>query len=85
MIKNSKSFLADKIAREADVFDCFVCEVGSGPGSLTRSVLQAGARHVAAVEIDRRFIPALEVMCKINICTYLGCLLKFSIFTKSHN
>ena len=57
-----KYFIPDKIAGEADVFDCFVCEVGSGPGSLTRSVLHAGARHVAAVEIDRRFIPALEVM-----------------------
>ena len=68
---NSKSSFTDKIAREADVFDCFVCEVGSGPGSLTRSVLRAGARHVAAVEIDRRFIPALEVMCKSNTCTSL--------------
>ena len=43
------------------MFDCFVCEVGSGPGSLTRSILHHGARQVAAVEIDRRFIPALEV------------------------
>ncbi len=47
--------------RKADVFDCHVCEVGSGPGSLTRSVLQAGVKHVAAVEIDKRFIPILEV------------------------
>lgn len=56
-----KIFTTDKIACEADIFDCFVCEVGSGPGSLTRSVLHAGARRIAAVEIDRRFIPALEV------------------------
>ena len=45
----------------ADVFDCHVCEVGAGPGSLTRSLLQAGAKHVAAVEIDGRFMPSLEV------------------------
>jgi 16S rRNA A1518/A1519 N6-dimethyltransferase RsmA/KsgA/DIM1 with predicted DNA glycosylase/AP lyase activity len=60
-LQKFEMLFADKIAGEADVFDCFVCEVGSGPGSLTRSVLHAGARHVAAVEIDRRFIPALEV------------------------
>ncbi|XP_046849387.1 trafficking protein particle complex subunit 10-like [Xenia sp. Carnegie-2017] len=54
--------ITDKIVSKADVYDCFVCEVGSGPGSLTRSVLHAGARQVAAVEIDQRFIPALELL-----------------------
>ena len=49
------------MARAADVFDCHVCEVGAGPGSLTRSILHAGARHVAAVEIDKRFLPSLQV------------------------
>ena len=43
------------------MFDCHVCEVGAGPGSLTRSLLHAGAKHIAAVEIDRRFLPSLEV------------------------
>ena len=52
---------ADKVVRKANVFDCHVCEVGAGPGSLTRSILQAGVRHLAAVEIDHRFIPVLEV------------------------
>lgn len=54
--------LIDKIAKVADVFDCNVCEVGAGPGSLTRSLLHAGSKHVAAVEIDRRFLPSLEVL-----------------------
>lgn len=44
------------------MFDCHVCEVGAGPGSLTRSLLHAGAKHVAAVEIDRRFLPSLEML-----------------------
>lgn len=52
--------VADKIAKRADVFDCHVCEVGAGPGSITRSILQAGVRHLAAVEVDKRFIPVLE-------------------------
>ncbi|KAK3741717.1 hypothetical protein QZH41_012909 [Actinostola sp. cb2023] len=54
--------ITDKIAKVADVFDCYVCEVGAGPGSLTRSVLHAGARHVAAVEIDKRFLPSLQLL-----------------------
>lgn len=54
--------IADKVVRKANVFDCHVCEVGAGPGSLTRSILQAGVRHLAAVEIDHRFIPVLEVL-----------------------
>lgn len=53
--------ISDKIARVSDVFDCHVCEVGAGPGSLTRSLLRAGAKHVGAVEIDGRFLPSLEV------------------------
>ena len=36
-------------------------EVGPGPGAITRALLDAGARHVIAVEKDRRFIPSLEV------------------------
>lgn len=52
--------VTDKIARKADVFDAHVCEVGAGPGSITRSILQAGVRHLAAVEIDKRFLPVLE-------------------------
>lgn len=43
------------------MFDCDVCEVGAGPGSLTRSLLRVGAKHVGAVEIDGRFLPSLEV------------------------
>ena len=36
-----------------------VVEVGPGPGGLTRALLASGARHVLAVELDRRAIAAL--------------------------
>ncbi len=39
-----------------------VIEVGAGPGGLTRSLLRANARHVIAVEKDRRFLPALQLL-----------------------
>ena len=49
------------MALKADVFDCHVVEVGSGPGALTRSLISAGVRHLHAVEIDKRFLPSLQV------------------------
>ncbi|EGG21401.1 Dimethyladenosine transferase [Cavenderia fasciculata] len=55
--------ITDKICREAGGFkDCTVIEVGAGPGGLTRSLLTAGAKKVIAVEMDRRFIPALRML-----------------------
>ena len=37
-----------------------VLEIGAGPGGLTRALLDEGAKHVIAVETDRRCIAALE-------------------------
>jgi len=54
--------VTDKIVKVAgSLRDCCVCEVGPGPGSLTRSILNAGAKKVVAVEKDVRFLPSLEV------------------------
>jgi dimethyladenosine transferase 1 len=41
-----------------------VIEVGPGPGLLSRSILDAGAKKVIAVEKDDRFIPTLHVRGK---------------------
>ena len=53
--------LTAKIARQAgDLSACDVLEIGPGPGGLTRGLLSEGARHVLAIEKDRRCLPALN-------------------------
>lgn len=64
--KLSQNFLLDlniteRMVRAAGpVSNATLIEVGSGPGSLTRSCLLSGAKHVIAVEKDPRFVPALK-------------------------
>ncbi|EYB90211.1 hypothetical protein Y032_0222g2614 [Ancylostoma ceylanicum] len=38
----------------------WVCEVGPGPGGITRAILETGCDRLDVVEIDQRFIPPLE-------------------------
>src|ERR1041384_3376057 len=52
--------LTSRIARAAAPLEhANIIEIGPGPGALTRALLIAGARHVIAVERDRRCIEAL--------------------------
>ncbi|KAG0277984.1 Dimethyladenosine transferase 1, mitochondrial [Linnemannia exigua] len=71
--KFSQNFILDKnvtdtIAHHAkiSVKDDLVVEVGPGPGLLTRSILDAGARRVVVVEKDTRFVPTLQQLSEAS-------------------
>jgi len=55
--------LTRRIARAAGPLQGVrIVEIGPGPGGLTRALLLEGARSVAAIEKDARFLPALEAI-----------------------
>ncbi|KAK6731011.1 hypothetical protein RB195_007463 [Necator americanus] len=62
----SQNYLMDmnltrKIVRSAGVQPGdWVCEVGPGPGGITRAILESSCDRLDVVEIDKRFIPPLE-------------------------
>ena len=63
----SQNFLLDsnvsrKIVRSAGaVQNGVVCEVGPGPGGISRAILDAGVKQLVVIEKDDRFMPSLAV------------------------
>lgn len=64
----SQNFLLDyrltnKIVTETGrVSNCYVCEVGPGPGNISRGIILNGAKHLTVIEKDQRFLPALQLL-----------------------
>ncbi|XP_002739171.2 dimethyladenosine transferase 1, mitochondrial-like [Saccoglossus kowalevskii] len=59
--------LTDKIVRHAGSLNGrYVCEVGPGPGGITRSILHSGAKKVIVIEKDQRFMPSLELLAEAS-------------------
>ena len=63
----SQNFLLDKkinskIVKSSGLKpNSFVFEIGPGPGGLTRSCIEAGAKEIVVVEKDLRFMSGLQV------------------------
>ncbi|KAG7296293.1 hypothetical protein JYU34_021423 [Plutella xylostella] len=77
--------LIDKIVRAAGhIQDNVVCEVGPGPGGITRSIIQQAPRKLILVEKDKRFIPTLELLAdackdKVDVDIISGDILKTDV------
>lgn len=60
-----------------------VLEVGPGPGSITRAILQQNPRYVIAIEKDRRFTPALKLLQEVahgRLLIGMGDILSLDMF-----
>ena len=54
------------VAAAGNITDGYVCEVGPGPGSLTRVILSRNVRQLIVVEKDKRFAPPLEMLTEAS-------------------
>ncbi|KAE9419047.1 hypothetical protein Angca_003390, partial [Angiostrongylus cantonensis] len=84
----SQNYLMDmnltrKIVQYAGVKPAdWVCEIGPGPGGITRAILETGCERLDVIEIDHRFIPPLEHLAEASegrLRVHCGDILKTSI------
>ncbi|XP_045160524.2 dimethyladenosine transferase 1, mitochondrial-like [Mercenaria mercenaria] len=83
----SQNFIMDmslnhKIVRYAGKLDdCYVCEVGPGPGGITRAILEKNVKHLYVIEKDKRFFPGLQMLADASgrLTAYHGDVLRFNM------
>lgn len=49
------------ISKAGNLSDNYVLEIGPGPGGITRGILETDCKRLDVIEIDKKFIPPLEV------------------------
>lgn len=55
--------ITDRIVKAAgNITNHYVCEIGPGPGGITRSIIKRRPHKLLVVEKDPRFIPTLELL-----------------------
>lgn len=85
--KLSQNFIFDmtlnrRIVRYAgDLKGACVCEVGPGPGGITRAILEQDVDHLYVIEKDRRFFPGLKMLSDATgkLTAYHGDVLRFNM------
>ncbi|KAL4236358.1 Dimethyladenosine transferase 1 [Mactra antiquata] len=60
---------------------CHVCEVGPGPGGITRAILETDVKHLHVIEKDLRFFPGLQMLADVSgrLTAYHGDALTFDM------
>lgn len=77
--------LTDKIVKAAGKINGHhVCEVGPGPGSITRSIIKKMPKRLIVVEKDPRFVPSLELLQEaskphVNMHIEIGDILMYNL------
>ncbi|KRY38015.1 Protein CLEC16A [Trichinella spiralis] len=63
----------------------YVCEVGPGPGGITRAILEQNPKKLVVVEKDPRFLPTLELIAESSggiMDIRIGDVMKYEIETE---
>lgn len=75
--------LTDKIVKNAGtIVHNEVCEVGPGPGAITRSILMKRPSKLILIEKDPRFTPCLEMLAAASPCPvelHIGDVMSFTM------
>ncbi|RZF39568.1 hypothetical protein LSTR_LSTR001089 [Laodelphax striatellus] len=56
------------VAAAGKIKDGEVCEVGPGPGSITRSIIRKNPARIVVIEKDKRFEAPLEMLAEASPC-----------------